>query len=337
MEDIPRNGNGLLTHRGELEAYVEGFPTVMMEVFDVPSDTLLVAQPEMEPRQHVRSHVLDAPTDDEKANPREKINLHSNPLNQIRDGLMLVLNKKRIHTGTPFSPLGCLFPCVPPPPPLSWLKVNVDGALLQSNCGGIVLVLRDEDGKPLIAAGWGTQVPFQAFLRISHTLADWMFEKKCIIVEGDNASFKSTIIEIRSKSEAAHFLSSSRRRNGRGSAKDGPPSFLPLIVDRIHQSDVDPFEVFFDGVVEVESDVEERGTEDVDVVVLRIHVLKLRRFYASKRFLSEKNDFFVVVPRNSPHISTRHMGGSPAEESCADPAEIDEDPLVRVPKGQTSC
>ncbi|KAL0922813.1 hypothetical protein M5K25_006836 [Dendrobium thyrsiflorum] len=104
------------------------------------------------------------------------------------------------HWGT-IPPIGLVASsswCPPRPLPSSflcpgWLKVNVDGALLQLNCRGIGLVLRDDVGEPLVAAGWGvkhwdsTQVELQAILYINGILEAWMFEKKGIIVEGDSA------------------------------------------------------------------------------------------------------------------------------------------------------
>ncbi|KAH0469245.1 hypothetical protein IEQ34_002477 [Dendrobium chrysotoxum] len=56
--------------------------------------------------------------------------------------------------------------------------------------------------------------------------------------------------------EVSEVLSERRsvwRGSSRESAKDSPPSLLPLIVNRIHKSNVDPIEVVFDGVVEVKN------------------------------------------------------------------------------------
>ncbi|KAH0463565.1 hypothetical protein IEQ34_008147 [Dendrobium chrysotoxum] len=83
-------------------------------------------------------------------------------------------------------PSWCSSPC--------WLKVNVDGALLHSNCGGFSLIVRNDKGDPVRAPGWGiehwdnAQVELQAILRINMVLQGWMFDSAGIIVEGDNLS-----------------------------------------------------------------------------------------------------------------------------------------------------
>ncbi|PKU61067.1 hypothetical protein MA16_Dca027076 [Dendrobium catenatum] len=80
------------------------------------------------------------------------------------------------------------------PPPTSWLKINVDGALHSSNAGGIGIVIRDNYGRLIVAAGWSlchwdsTQVELMAIQGIGKLVADWMFELNGVIVEGDNAS-----------------------------------------------------------------------------------------------------------------------------------------------------
>ncbi|KAI0522495.1 hypothetical protein KFK09_004874 [Dendrobium nobile] len=54
-------------------------------------------------------------------------------------------------------------------PPTGWLKINLDGALRRSNVGGIGIVIRDDRGTLISAAGWeikhwdSTQVELMAF------------------------------------------------------------------------------------------------------------------------------------------------------------------------------
>ncbi|KAL0917931.1 hypothetical protein M5K25_013040 [Dendrobium thyrsiflorum] len=79
-------------------------------------------------------------------------------------------------------------------PPHNWLKVNVDGALLQTNSGGTGLVIWNNKGNPIMAAGWtiehwdNTQVEIQAISQINQVLQDSMYDLMGIIVEGDNIS-----------------------------------------------------------------------------------------------------------------------------------------------------
>lgn len=80
------------------------------------------------------------------------------------------------------------------PPPTRWLKINVDGALLRSNAGGIGIVIRDSYGKLIVAAGWSichwdsTQVEMMAIQGVGKLIAEWMYELNGVIVEGDSAS-----------------------------------------------------------------------------------------------------------------------------------------------------
>ncbi|KAI0496370.1 hypothetical protein KFK09_022686 [Dendrobium nobile] len=81
-----------------------------------------------------------------------------------------------------------------PPPPLGWLKINVDGALRRNNAGGIGITIRDCHCNLVVAAGWGithwdsTHVELMAIQYIEHILQDWMFDLDGVIIEGDNAS-----------------------------------------------------------------------------------------------------------------------------------------------------
>ncbi|KAL0916990.1 hypothetical protein M5K25_014546 [Dendrobium thyrsiflorum] len=82
----------------------------------------------------------------------------------------------------------------PRPPTHDWLKENVDGPLLQFNCGGIGIVIRNDHGDPVVAAGWSldhwdsVKVEHQAMLHINCVLQEWMFDMKSIIIEGDNSN-----------------------------------------------------------------------------------------------------------------------------------------------------
>ncbi|PKU77309.1 hypothetical protein MA16_Dca016876 [Dendrobium catenatum] len=87
------------------------------------------------------------------------------------------------------------------PPPTGWLKVNVDGALIKSNAGGVGIIIRDSMGKLIVAAGWSichwdsTQVERMAIHYIDKLVVEWMYDLNGIIVEGDN----SNVIEYMQK------------------------------------------------------------------------------------------------------------------------------------------
>ncbi|PKU70999.1 Putative ribonuclease H protein [Dendrobium catenatum] len=81
--------------------------------------------------------------------------------------------------------------CAPPP---NWLKVNFDGALLQSNRAGLGVVIRDHEGKLVVAAGhqiehWdATTTELFAAQAIHLVIEDWMLDRDGLIVEGDSLS-----------------------------------------------------------------------------------------------------------------------------------------------------
>ncbi|PKU85237.1 putative U3 small nucleolar RNA-associated protein 11 [Dendrobium catenatum] len=91
--------------------------------------------------------------------------------------------------GTLLNPLDCLLYHLGVPPPTGWLKVNVDGALLMSNAGGVGIVIRDSFGKLIVAAGWSlchwdsVQVQMMTIQYIGKLALDWMFDHKGIIME----------------------------------------------------------------------------------------------------------------------------------------------------------
>ncbi|KAH0434205.1 hypothetical protein IEQ34_026885 [Dendrobium chrysotoxum] len=101
-------------------------------------------------------------------------------------------------------------------------------------------------------------------------------------------------------SETSPEWGSIRRGNRREPAEDGPPSLLPLIVNRIHQSNVDPIEVFFDGVVEVKTDVEERGLEDVNVIIF----VKYQSVFVVNNYSSRGLQLQRIEPIERSHLET---------------------------------
>ncbi|XP_020699437.1 uncharacterized protein LOC110111773 [Dendrobium catenatum] len=78
------------------------------------------------------------------------------------------------------------------PPPLHWLKINVDAALLDSNLASIGGKVRYFKGRLLLAFGKKkmhgdiNQLELEAISSLQEFLHDWMFDCKGIIIEGDN-------------------------------------------------------------------------------------------------------------------------------------------------------
>ncbi|KAL0907988.1 hypothetical protein M5K25_022448 [Dendrobium thyrsiflorum] len=78
------------------------------------------------------------------------------------------------------------------PPPLDWIKVNVDASLLRTNLAGIGGVFRDHKGRLIMAFGrnmfhWDVaQLEMEAVVSLQEYIQDWMLECKGLIIEGDN-------------------------------------------------------------------------------------------------------------------------------------------------------
>ncbi|KAI0503838.1 hypothetical protein KFK09_014781 [Dendrobium nobile] len=78
------------------------------------------------------------------------------------------------------------------PPPLDWIKINVDASLLTSYSAGIRGFFRDYKGRLLIAFGEGrthwdiAHLEFDAVMTIRRLIQPWMLESKGEIIEGDN-------------------------------------------------------------------------------------------------------------------------------------------------------
>ncbi|KAI0516006.1 hypothetical protein KFK09_008678 [Dendrobium nobile] len=78
------------------------------------------------------------------------------------------------------------------PPPLDWIKINVDASLLNSNCAGIGGIFRDYKGRLLLAFGekrihWDVaQLEMEAVVSIRKFIQRWMLDSKGVIIEGDN-------------------------------------------------------------------------------------------------------------------------------------------------------
>ncbi|KAL0925329.1 hypothetical protein M5K25_003650 [Dendrobium thyrsiflorum] len=78
------------------------------------------------------------------------------------------------------------------PPPLDWIKINVDATLQRSYNAGIGAIIRDHKGRFLYAFGknfkhWDiSRLELQAVLTIREHLQRWMILQKGVIIEGDN-------------------------------------------------------------------------------------------------------------------------------------------------------
>ncbi|PKU86229.1 hypothetical protein MA16_Dca002060 [Dendrobium catenatum] len=78
------------------------------------------------------------------------------------------------------------------PPPLGWIKVNVDASIFLNNSTGIEGIFRDYKGRGLAAFGFHTihwdiaQKELLAILSLRDLIKDWMLEAKGIVIEGDN-------------------------------------------------------------------------------------------------------------------------------------------------------
>ncbi|KAH0465938.1 hypothetical protein IEQ34_006041 [Dendrobium chrysotoxum] len=78
------------------------------------------------------------------------------------------------------------------PPPLDWIKINVDASLLESNIASIGCIIIDHEGRFLLAFGkkkihWDiNQLEMEAICLIREFLQTWMFESEGVIIEGDN-------------------------------------------------------------------------------------------------------------------------------------------------------
>ncbi|KAL0926287.1 hypothetical protein M5K25_002504 [Dendrobium thyrsiflorum] len=78
------------------------------------------------------------------------------------------------------------------PPPLDWIKINMDASLLSSNLAGIGGVFRDYRGRLLLAFGrkkvhWDVaQLEMEAILALREHIQGWMMSSKGVIIEGDN-------------------------------------------------------------------------------------------------------------------------------------------------------
>ncbi|KAL0925393.1 hypothetical protein M5K25_003719 [Dendrobium thyrsiflorum] len=75
------------------------------------------------------------------------------------------------------------------PPPLDWIKVNVDASLLRTNLAGIGGVFRDHKGRLIMAFGrnmfhWDVaQLEMEAVVSLQEYIQDWMLECKGLIIE----------------------------------------------------------------------------------------------------------------------------------------------------------
>ncbi|PKU75233.1 hypothetical protein MA16_Dca027183 [Dendrobium catenatum] len=78
------------------------------------------------------------------------------------------------------------------PPPLDWIKINVDSSLLDSNMARIGGIIRDNKGIFLLSFGnlkmhWDiNQLEMDVIFTLKEFLQDLMFESKGVKIEGDN-------------------------------------------------------------------------------------------------------------------------------------------------------
>ncbi|KAI0515992.1 hypothetical protein KFK09_008663 [Dendrobium nobile] len=78
------------------------------------------------------------------------------------------------------------------PPPLDWIKINVDASLLSSNIAGIGGVFRDHKGRLILAFGkkkihWDiAQFELEAVITVRDFIRRWMLDCKGVIIESDN-------------------------------------------------------------------------------------------------------------------------------------------------------
>ncbi|XP_028552066.1 uncharacterized protein LOC114579980 [Dendrobium catenatum] len=80
------------------------------------------------------------------------------------------------------------------PPPLDWIKFNVDASLMESYNAGIGVIIRNHKGRFLRAFGkqlrhWDVAtLELQSILLLREQLQRWMLQYKGVIIEGDNAN-----------------------------------------------------------------------------------------------------------------------------------------------------
>lgn len=80
---------------------------------------------------------------------------------------------------------------------LDWIKINMDGALLQTHSVGLGAISRDDKGDFIKQVGKQllhrdtTLVEIEASLYIIELIVLWMIEKKGVIAEGDNEAIIS--------------------------------------------------------------------------------------------------------------------------------------------------
>ncbi|KAK8951125.1 hypothetical protein KSP39_PZI003970 [Platanthera zijinensis] len=91
-------------------------------------------------------------------------------------------------TNRPDRPSLSIFWC---PPPLDWIKINVDGVVFPNNCAGIGVVVRNHRGDVQLVVGSGFlhwdpgQVELAALRSLRRLLSPDMLAAKCVIIEGD--------------------------------------------------------------------------------------------------------------------------------------------------------
>ncbi|KAL0922839.1 hypothetical protein M5K25_006866 [Dendrobium thyrsiflorum] len=78
------------------------------------------------------------------------------------------------------------------PPPIDWIKINVDATLQESYNAGRGAIIRDHKGRFICAFGkhlkhWDVvSLELHAILLIREHLQRWLFQQKGVIIEGDN-------------------------------------------------------------------------------------------------------------------------------------------------------
>ncbi|KAI0519807.1 hypothetical protein KFK09_007268 [Dendrobium nobile] len=99
------------------------------------------------------------------------------------------------------------------PPPLGWIKINVDASLLDSNSVSIGGVVRDSKGSLLLAFGKQTlhwdinQLELEAVYSLKDFIHDWMFDCKGLIIEGDNYNVIKHLYDSVTKSKVINQIS----------------------------------------------------------------------------------------------------------------------------------
>ncbi|KAI0524532.1 hypothetical protein KFK09_003906 [Dendrobium nobile] len=93
------------------------------------------------------------------------------------------------------------------PPPLDWIKINIDASLLSNNRVGVGGIFRDYKGRFLLAFGksllhWDiAQLELEAILVLREYIQGWMLESNGVIIESDNINVITYIQQSMKKIE----------------------------------------------------------------------------------------------------------------------------------------